>query len=36
MAISDANIVIPPTDVKLGEQFGVLEFADEIGDEGEL
>ena len=35
MAIFDANIVIPPTDVKFGEQFGVFEFVDEIRDEGE-
>ena len=35
MAIFDVNIVIPPMDIKLGEQFGIFEFVDEIGDEGE-
>ena len=30
-----SDIVIPPPYVKLGEDFGVFEFVDEIGDQGE-
>ena len=35
VAILDADIVVPPADIKLGKQFGVFEFVDEVGDEGE-
>ena len=35
VTIFDANIVVPPADVKLSEQFGAFEFVDEVGDEGE-
>ena len=35
VAVFDADIVISPMDVELGEQFGVLEFVDEVGDEWE-
>ena len=35
MAIFDANIVVSPVDVKLGEQFGILELVDKVRDEGE-
>ena len=35
VTIFDANVVVPPADVKLSEQFGVFEFVDEVGDEGE-
>ena len=35
VTIFDANIVVPPADVKLSKQFGVFEFVDEVGDEGE-
>ena len=34
VTILDANIVVPPADVKLSKQFGVFEFVDEVGDEG--
>ena len=30
VAVLDANIVIPPANVKLSEQFGVLKFVDEV------
>ena len=32
VAICDVNIVIPPVDIELGEQFGILELVDEVGD----
>ena len=35
VAIFDANIVVSPANIKLGEQFGVFELVDEVGDEGE-
>ena len=34
VAILDADVVVSPLDVKLSKQFGVLEFVDEVGDEG--
>ena len=34
MAIFDADIVISSADIKLGEEFGVFEFVDEVRDEG--
>ena len=30
--VFDANVVISPVDIKLGEKFGVLELVDEVGD----
>ena len=33
MSIFDMNIVIPPADVKFGENLRFLEFVDKIGDE---
>ena len=35
VAIFDANIVVPPADIKLGEQFGIFELIDKVGDERE-
>ena len=35
VAILDADVVVPPADVKLSKQFGVFEFVDEVRDEGE-
>ena len=35
VAIFDADVVVSPADVELGKQFGVFEFIDEVGDEGE-
>ena len=35
VAILDADVVVPPADIKLSKQFGVLEFVDEVQDEGE-
>ena len=35
MAVFDANVVVSPVDVKLGEQFGIFELVDEVRDEGE-
>ena len=35
VAIFDANVVVPPANIKLGEQFGVFELVDEVRDEGE-
>ena len=35
MSILDADIVVSPLDVKLGEVFYILEFIDEVRDEGE-
>ena len=34
VTIFDANVVVPPADVKFSEQFGIFEFVDEVGDEG--
>ena len=34
VAILDADVVVSPLDVKLSKQFGVLEFVNEVGDEG--
>ena len=34
LGILDTDIIIAPSDVKLGEQFNVLEFIDEIRDKG--
>ena len=33
VAILDANIVIPPANVKLSKQFGIFKFVDEVRDE---
>ena len=35
MTIFDADIVVPPADVKLGEEFSVFELVNEVGDERE-
>ena len=35
MPILDADIVVSPSDVKLGEMFHIFEFIDKVGDEGE-
>ena len=35
VTVLDADIVIPPADVKLSKQFGIFEFVDKVGDEGE-
>ena len=34
VTVFDADIVVPPADVKLGEQFGIFKFVDEVGNEG--
>ena len=33
MAILDSHIVVPPMNVEFGEDFGISQFVDEIGDE---
>ena len=33
VAVLDANIVVPPANIKLSKQFGVFEFVDEVRDE---
>ena len=35
VTIFDVNVVVPPADVKLSKQFGIFEFVNEVGDEGE-
>ena len=35
MSILDADIVVPPSDIELGEVFCILELIDRIRDEGE-
>ena len=35
VAVFDADVVVPPVDVKLGKQFGVFEFVDKVRDERE-
>ena len=35
VAILDAHVVVSPADIKLGEQFGIFEFVDEVRDEQE-
>ena len=35
ISILDVDIVVLPSDVKLGEVFCILEFIDKVGDEGE-
>ena len=35
MFILDVDIVVPPSDIKLGEVFCIFEFIDEVRDEGE-
>ena len=35
VAIFDVDIVVPPADVKLGEQFSIFELVDEVGDKQE-
>ena len=35
VAIFDVHIVVSPADVKLGEQFGIFEFVNEVRDERE-
>ena len=35
VTVLDADIVVPPADVKFSKQFGIFEFVDEVGDEGE-
>ena len=34
VAIFDPHVVVSPTNIKFGEDFGILQFVDEIGDEG--
>ena len=34
VTVLDADVVVPPADVKLSKQFGVFEFVNEVGDEG--
>ena len=34
MSIFNMDIIIPPVNIKFGENFCSLEFVDEIGDEG--
>lgn len=34
VTIFNLNIVVPPLYVKLGKDFGILQFIDEVGDEG--
>ena len=34
VTVLDADVVVPPADVKLSKQPGVFEFVDEVGDEG--
>jgi hypothetical protein len=33
MSVFDSDIIVPPSDVELGECFGIPEFVDEVGDE---
>ena len=35
VTVFDADVVVTPSDVKLGKQLGVFELIDEIGDKGE-
>ena len=35
VAFLDADIVVSPSNVKLSKDLGVLEFVDEVGDQGE-
>ena len=34
VTVFDADVVVPPADVKLSKQFGIFEFVNEVGDEG--
>ena len=35
VAVLDVKVVVPPVDIKLGEQFGIFELVNEVGDEWE-
>jgi len=35
VSVFDSDIVIAPSDIELGEYFGVFEFVDEVGDQWE-
>ena len=35
VSVFDMHVVVPPTDVELGEDLRSLEFVDEVGDKGE-
>ena len=35
VAVLDLYVIVPPSNVKLGEDFGIPQFVYEIGDEGE-
>ena len=34
VAILDLHVVVSPTNIEFGEDFGILQFVNEIGDEG--
>ena len=34
VTVLDADVVVPPADIKLSKQFGIFEFVDEVGNEG--